>query len=287
MLTVVDILGWSDPYYKRFTSKTQQSLIIGTSRAAQGIVPEVFNMPSKYSLNIKPVYNFSFDIVYSPFGEVYYRAIRRKICDNSDDTVLVFIIAVDPMALSIETGMDKTKLREYDGPLAKISLYCRPQYGYLFRFCHPYFWHMNDCSSLHDDGWLEIKGIPMDSISICKRTELKMLDYNGFSITKSDYRLYWLEKTIDMLQQRGEIFMCRIPVSSEMREWEDGQWPEFDDDMFAFAESKGIRYFPFSGWSGTLKTTDGNHLYKDDARVFTAALCDSIAFANNLCRKIK
>ena len=37
--------GYTDPFYLRFTTPKNNNLIIGTSRAAQGIQPEIIRKP--------------------------------------------------------------------------------------------------------------------------------------------------------------------------------------------------------------------------------------------------
>ena len=54
----------NDPFYIRFTTPEQSSLILGTSRAAQGILPAVLN--EKLSRNDFFSYSFSGNI--SPYG---------------------------------------------------------------------------------------------------------------------------------------------------------------------------------------------------------------------------
>jgi len=56
--------GNTDPFYIRFTTPKQASLILGTSRAAQGLQPAVINEIGKTQL-----FNYAFTLGQSPFGE--------------------------------------------------------------------------------------------------------------------------------------------------------------------------------------------------------------------------
>ena len=62
--------GTTDDFYLRFTSAKQKSLIIGTSRAAQGIQPQLIDSILDLTATDK-IYNFSFTAQNSPYGEVY------------------------------------------------------------------------------------------------------------------------------------------------------------------------------------------------------------------------
>lgn len=276
MLVSLDYCGISDDTgYKRLLSKNH-SLIIGTSRSAQGMVPYIVDsmlVNSGYDL---PINNFSFNVSYSPFGEVYYDAICRKIDTLNCNKKGLYIVAVDPFALCMEvTDWDKDGLREDDKPL-RYMYYChRPQFLYLLMNCRPHQWIHNNYAKLHDDGWLEVNA-NMDSLHVIRNVELKMQDYNKYIINKSEYRLHWLENTIELLKRHGDIYLIRIPVSLQMFELENSLWPDFDDDINNIALLHSVSYFSFIEKSGKYRTTDGNHIYKDDGKKFTRVVCDSI-----------
>lgn len=276
--SIIDGLGYSDHAYRRLTSHGEKSLIVGTSRPAQAIQPSIMedclqNLPYAH-----PVYNFSFNVGESPFGEVYYKAIKKKLGRNEDCNSL-FIIAVDPFALSVEQEQDKKHFREEGRTLDQIKWYYRPQLKYLFLHCKPREWVRMKHECLHEDGWYEITPLSMDSDRVAENIQMKMTDYNSYRIVSSPYRLEWLERTITLFQENGTVFMCRVPVSSEMTTWENQQWPSFDEDMMALANKYGIRYFAFADQRNAYRTTDGNHLYKEDGAIFTKNLCDSIKSA--------
>jgi zona occludens toxin (predicted ATPase) len=81
--------GESDAYYERLTTPAQTSLIIGTSRSAQGILPSILNS----ELGRSDIYNFSFTISHSPYGPVYLDRIDQKLLKNSKNGI--FILSVD------------------------------------------------------------------------------------------------------------------------------------------------------------------------------------------------
>lgn len=70
--------GYTDPFYMRFTTSKQNSLILGTSRAAQGLQPKFFD-----SILKETILNYSFTVAHSPFGKTYLRSIKKKMDLNS------------------------------------------------------------------------------------------------------------------------------------------------------------------------------------------------------------
>ena len=66
--------GFVDPHYLKFASPKQSSMILGTSRSSLGLCPEVFK-----ENGFAEMYNYSFTIVESPWGEDYFESITRKL----------------------------------------------------------------------------------------------------------------------------------------------------------------------------------------------------------------
>ena len=87
--------GRFDPFYLRFTNGSHQSMILGTSRAAQGIRPDVLNQ--KLAQRFSEINNFSFTLLHSPFGEVYFDAVKTKLDSSPTGGSQLFLIAVDPL----------------------------------------------------------------------------------------------------------------------------------------------------------------------------------------------
>lgn len=156
-LFIVDRLNLSDWAYKRFTEKKHYSLIIGTSRAAQGIHPQIINdyfSESKFQL---PIYNFAFTISASPYGEIYYNSIK-KILETKNNKNGLFILSVDPWALSMEETLDSNGFREINDKLGMMKIYNqKPNLEYLIRFfrINDYEWFISE-ANLENDGWYKV-----------------------------------------------------------------------------------------------------------------------------------
>lgn len=268
---LIDEMGWSDWAYKRFRTSGEKSLILGTSRAAQGILPSVINKSLDGMGLYLPIYNFSFTGTASPYGELYYKAVDKKI-DKSSYKNGLFILSVDPWGLSINEE-DKDVYREYNRCLAYVDVYMKPNFQYMFKYISPL---SNDKSmTLHDDGWYELD-IPMDSLELERRIDNKKKEYGNVTIEKSQYRLNWLAKTIQLLKSKGRVFLCRIPPSDYFVNLENRLWPDFDNDMNIVAKNNDVTYISLIHAHSLYRTIDGQHIYKEDGKIFTKELCDSI-----------
>ena len=66
--------GSTDAFYVKFTTPKQKALIIGSSRAAQGLQPAVINLV----LENTHIYNYAFSRVHTPYGPAYFNSIKKK-----------------------------------------------------------------------------------------------------------------------------------------------------------------------------------------------------------------
>ena len=268
--------GWTDAFYLRFTGLPQRSLIVGTSRAAQGLKPDVLEDLLGPSAFTGHPFNFAFTVDHSPYGEAYLHAIKAKLDPDSRNGS--FIVAVDPWSLSQEKG--SSRMRETDFPLAGQHTFTgTPNFEYLLRN-HPAGWGsliggplyaMDTTRFLHSDGWLEIR-IPMDSTTVRKRLQRKVKDYIDKARnenTPSTERLQFLDRTLNLLQEHGRVVMVRIPICDELADLEEVYWPGFSAQMEVVARSHGLPYLDFMPERGRFTYTDGNHLDSVSARAFS------------------
>lgn len=268
---ILDIMGWSDWAYRRFTSSGSTSLIVGTSRAAQALQPSIIDenlVNCGYEL---PMYNFSFTMTSSPYGEVYYKAINKKLSPDTKNGL--FIVCVDPWSLGLSSG-DKDGLREKGDRLDKILFYTKPNIQYIWKYGERPF-TFDNVMCLHDDGWLEVS-VPMDSISVEERINRKKEEYKTETLVRSEYRIDWLKKIIQLVKDHGTVVLCRIPAHPYFMEMENRFWPEFESEMCDISTEYGVPYFSFISSNQSYRTIDGNHIYKEDGARFTEDLCDSI-----------
>lgn len=276
--------GHTDAYYLRYTTPRQQSLILGTSRAAQGLVPEVLNKELANSDYALPIYNFAFTNQHSPYGPAYLRAVKAKLDTNISNGI--FILSVDPWSLSeaIDSEGDLAKFREAKLPLNTLECFtCKPNFEYLQKH-YPKAWGnvllqpwLTPELFLHHDGWLEVQ-VPMDEKSVAKRTSEKVEQYQILAkkYRISGQRLRALENLIDYLQQHGVVFLVRLPVGHQLLGIETEYWPGFSLGLTKLAANQGVTFFDLTANSSGYQFTDGNHLFSESGRVVSKRLGELI-----------
>ncbi len=168
--------GYTDPFYIRFITPKQKNLIIGSSRAAQGLQPDIFKEVLKRSF-----FNYCFSIDHSPFGSVYLESIKKKLDSKTSDQL--FIVTVDPWSISSQTNdpNNSSEFREVNLCLDNTKFVnINPNPFYLFNNTDGKYYKLlykgSNLMFLHDNGWLEIS-LDMDSISVEKRLERKIEAY--------------------------------------------------------------------------------------------------------------
>ena len=262
--------GKSDPFYSRTTTPKQSSLILGSSKAAQGLMPEVLKPYLQ-----KDIYNFSFTVAHSPFGPAYLSAIEKKLDPRTKDGI--FIITVDPWSISSDgiDPNDETQFGESRSFMATTpSFSAKPNVSYLLNsFSDNYIKILMNFSlmEIHEDGWLEVFP-PMDSTSVKNRIadnileqELKLTNYR-FSETRFEY----LKRTIETLKSRGKVYLVKLPVDNRIAEIEAKLVPDLDAKIEELAKTASVPYLNLMNSDTKFTFTDGIHLYKDSAKEVSA-----------------
>lgn len=278
-----------DNFYYRFTTKKAKSLILGTSRSAQGIKPTIINKIISQADN--KIINHSFAIGPSSYGPNYYKEIYNKLDTNSTNGL--FILSVDPWSLTVtKTNINDDTLDFFEvkgklfvGNLKSSS--SNPNYEYLWEYWdNKYsifenaFKHMinyHGILELHEDGWLEVN-IKMDSASVQGRILKSTNEYKekAETIKLSNTRFSYLEKIITYLKNRGEIYLVRLPVSIGMAKIEKSVFPKFDNRIQAIADKFNIKYINYIDESGNFQTIDTHHLWREESQRISNQICDSI-----------
>lgn len=280
-----------DYFYYRFTTERSNSLILGGSRAAQGIKPQVFN--NRICNNDNKIINHSFALGPSNFGQNYFREIKQKLKPNGDNGL--FIISVVPwnFATDITNVQDDSLLffevrqNLFVGNLKSSS--SNPNLEYLWKYWNDKFSvfemsfkHLIDYKGilkLHADGWLEVN-IAMDSTSVRKRIKNTTRGYTERSkyVKWSNTRYHYFEEIVNYLHKRGEVYIVRLPASRNMAELEYKKFPDFDKNINAIALKYDIPYINYMGESGNFLTTDTHHLWKEESERISNYFCDSIIY---------
>ncbi|MBL0048641.1 MAG: hypothetical protein IPP32_11170 [Bacteroidetes bacterium] len=277
--------GKSDEFYVRFSSPKQQSLILGASRAAQGMKPAVLNEIFKANGINTHLFNYSFTLAHSPYGPTYLESIKKKIDVNAKNGI--FIVTLDPWCISnakSKNPNDALNFPEIENPVGKtMYVNAKPNIPYLIQsYNYPYFCILKNKiirpeSIVDNDGWLDVE-IPMDSAIVAKRLEAKVIDYNKNALpyfTFSILRYNYLRKTIQFLQTHGTVYLLRIPAQEKMIAIEDQYMPNFDGLMHLLAKSEKVSYLNYKD-TASYQYTDGNHLYKTSAVQFSKSVAQQI-----------
>jgi hypothetical protein len=267
--------GYTDPFYLRFTTPKQSSLILGTSRAAQGLQPQVF----KEVLN-KEIFNYAFTLGHSPYGSIYLESIKKKLLKNGKNST--FIVAVDPWSISSisEDPNDSLNFREVNRILDNTTFVnMDPNYFYLIKNLKGNYYKVlygNWNTFLHENGWLEVN-ISMDSTSVNNRTNSKIENYtkNLQQYKFSSIRFEYLIKTISYLNQYGKVFLVRLPVHERMLDIEQQLMPDFNKKMKELIPiTEG--YLDLTPKHEDYQYTDGNHLYHESGKIVTEEIAEWI-----------
>jgi hypothetical protein len=256
----------TDSYYLHFTSPKQQNLILGCSRAAQGLRPSVFEQVLG-----KRFYNYSFTMIHSPFGPTYNNSIKRKL--HPDTKNGVFIITVEPWPISSISSKpnDPETFREKSLCLDNTKIVnIKPNPFYVIKNLNGQFYDIwaNKESNvvLHDNGWLEVN-VDMDSAVVEERIKEKVEIYQDEYIQQfkfSDLRLEYLIGLIEFLNEHGKVYLLRLPFHPEMKALEDQFMPDFDIKIQKAIELSAGN-LDLTNKNSEFIYTDGNHLHKEDA----------------------
>lgn len=171
--------GSTDAVYAKFTSPKQKGLIVGTSRANQGINPTPINKLLKCNL-----YNYAISLGESPYGPVYYKSILKKLDRSGKNEV--FIVSVDPWCIS----SDEKRINDVSGFSEKKrcvgtteNVTSSPNLSYLFKYFKGNYYRIlfrriSFPSKVHKNGWQEIS-IDMSEKVVEEKIKLKKVEYNG------------------------------------------------------------------------------------------------------------
>lgn len=274
--------GNTDPFYLRFTTSKQENLILGTSRSAQGLQPKEFN-----KILGKKFYNFSFTVVDSPYGPIYLNAIKKKLKENSKESI--FILSVDPWSISSDTKdpNDYMKFQENDKCLGNTYFVnIKPNFNYLIQNMNGNYYKLiknkRNEMFLHEDGWLEVD-VPMDTLSLNKRLKDKVRQYQNINSCKNNFsslRLFYLKKTITFLKKFGKVYLVRLPIHSKIFEIEQKYMPDFTEKINSISKfSDG--YLDMTIGNEKYIYIDGNHIFKKSGVIVSKNIANWINDCHN------
>ncbi|AOW21717.1 hypothetical protein [Urechidicola croceus] len=275
-----------DSYYHKFTYKSG-SLIIGLSRGIYGVTPEVIEEEFNQEIN-KPVLNFAFDRVQSPYGDILLKAIKHKIDTTSSNGL--FILSVSPASFFISNKINEENVKKIDEDkyldrMTKFNM--NPNFEYI-RKCYDgslyrgFIGSPENIRKSHTNGWIEFKeGFGSYKVSETQIKGWKEENFLGYlkvgeNQIKSEYRISKFEQTITYLKKHGKVVLVRLPLDKDFVDLENNFWKNFDNEMATISENQNVPYLNYTTASNTYETFDGSHLFGYSAKLFTKKLCDDI-----------
>jgi hypothetical protein len=271
--------GYIDPFYIRFTSPQQRSLILGTSRAAQGIQPSVLNKV----LNRTDFFNYAFTLNSSPYGSEYLKSIMKKLDHTTKNGI--FILTIDPWSIcaNAPNPNDTTKFVELSAGLAKTKFVnLNPNIYYLLYGYEGSYINLikrkNKTIFLHNDGWLEVN-VGMDPAAVRARSKAKIAGYRKDYLSTFKYsqvRFNSFKKTLLTLKKYGTVYVVRLPVDPSMMQLEDLLMKDFNDKVTSLSQQSGVSYLNMTNMNSKFNYTDGNHLYKKSGAQVTKLIAEWI-----------
>lgn len=272
--------GNTDDNYMHFAVEKPQNIILGDSRGSQGVVPGILKAELSRKFD-----NFSLNVVESPYGQIYLRALKRKLDPKTQNGI--FILTVDPWALSLNKNIKKAQdFPEVHSPLNDMYIYDQsPNYEYLLKhYTRSWFKIYTERAAvgksnsfLHEDGWMEIN-VDMNKDSVALRTQRKVAFYEALAkqADLSRERFSALEEIINYLRTKGTVYLVRIPGSEKIMKIENKKFPHFSNLLYDISRKQNIKFLDFSQKYNDYLYTDGNHLYKESSKKLTACIADSI-----------
>ncbi|WP_412850295.1 hypothetical protein ACL0VS_10760 [Chryseobacterium sp. PMSZPI] len=280
----------TDDFYKRFISPQQNSLILGSSRAAS-MNPEIINRIIHPIYSGANLYNYAFTTVHSPYGPKYLESIKKKVKPDTKNGV--FIVTVEPTAVMVDKN--KPDSSEYyvenDRSVAQTSqVAINPNIEYLLESYN--FSITNELNkkilrpknaiaeiSVLDNG--KVNCVILKRNSFQKQQEInrkKMIDFEKrlLSLKHSDNRIQYLEKTIDFLKSHGTVIMVRVPINKIPYFLENKSWPDFDSRMKDTALKTNVQYINYNNLPNHYQWTDEVHMELDSMDDFSAVLARDI-----------
>lgn len=280
MLSIFGILsltnGYSDAFYLKISSSKQTNLILGTSKAAQGIQPKILQNHLNHSF-----FNYAFTMHSSPFGNVYWNSFQKKL-DTVSEKNQIFILSVDAWSISSSTKNpnDSLQFRENSSFLNEIQdVNSAPNFNYLMHHFDSKYYKIlikDTTAFLHDDGWLEVSHDD-DKEKVDRRTAYTMLDYEE-KLRKyqfSEVRYQYLLKTIRYLKKYGEVYLVRLPVHPNLMKVENKIVPDFNLTIQE-AIHQASNYLDLSLYNAEFSYTDGVHLDKISGEKVSKMIAEKI-----------
>ena len=275
--------GRADVAYQKFTPPKVRSMILRISKAGQTIIPSVLNEILK-GLYDEPTYNFSFSLYASPYGDLYNKAIKRKLKSNAGSSL--FIVTVDPWSISGPLGtpndpstFEENSLYLRDAWLVDVN----PNLFYLYKHYVKSFYEIliqrlkPGKTKIHLDGWWETEDF-VDKNIVSARTNHLVRSYTEYSEMHqfSSLRLKSLQDLLAYLKERGDVLVVRLPLHPVIFKIENDAIPDFNKIVSQLCDKTGVIYQDLNFLASELFFEDGLHLDKESSRKLSVYIAELV-----------
>jgi len=263
---------FKDKYKQKIFSEKQTSLLIGTSKAEKLNVDAMNKVLD--GCGYSTVYNYAFNLGMSPYGPLYNQSILNKI-KRTEGEKQVFILAIDPWAVSSTNKApdDSTLFGELDTPIKFIrDDSWVDDYSYFFQYYRGSYYTL----FLPEKNEEEVE--PTVEF-VKKHTKSKIAAYRKINFENSaisQVRYSYFEELIDELKSYGQVVLVRLPVSCEMVSLEKEYTPLFQQIVNETAKKYNVEFLDFYDHCDQFLCTDGNHLFKKDAKEVSELIAEFI-----------
>ena len=257
--------GFVEDFYPKFSSPLASSMILGSSRALQGLKPyDIYlDLPCD-----TPILNFAFTMTHSPYGELYFRSIQKKLDPSSKNGL--YILEINPFILSVKKG--NKELREKTSRLSNQIMYNQsPNIEYILKNYQDPLYTLYIDDSVGNEvyskyGWFNFD-VTVTEAQLKEKIDAGIKSYQKVFANSelSDYRLDYLKKTVNYLKSYGDVILLRMPLTKEMYTLENRYYPQFDQIIGKVSNEKGIRFINLVDSGYKYNFRDAHHIQSNSA----------------------
>ncbi|WP_439481058.1 hypothetical protein [Cyclobacterium plantarum] len=235
------------------------------------------------------LFNFGFTVLHSPFGESYFRAIQKKLFEDTTDGV--FIVAVDSWSLcsfKLDPN-DQSLMQENNLFIGKLSYFSGwMNFEYIFNYyINSYYeillrYFANNSLTLTDDGWLKATPFLKEEwIKPILESKLREYKSRAENVSFSEYRYNNFLELLNYLKEKGSVYVIVMPVDQKIYEIEMELLPDMVNQIDKFCSSNAIPFRDFNNSDVTFKFNDGVHLHYKSSLAFSDDLANWILEVEN------
>ena len=256
-------IGSTDPFYPKFSSPKQHSLILGTSKAGRGLNPMAMDSILDHS-----IFNYAFTINKSAYGPTYYNSIVKKLDKTTSNGI--FIVTIDPICISSNL-LDPNEAEEFKETTSLVSttrfVNMNPNIWYILNNISTYhietFMNPPKGIKCHKNGWREFQ-VEYNQQVMQKLMAQKVAQFDDGKYKFSDVRFMYLKKTVELLNKHGNVFLVRLPTALEITDVENEIVPDFNNKIESLMPY-AAGYLDFSEKGNQYQFEDGIHLIVESA----------------------